>query len=53
MTEKYRINLSNKESFDKLAKQNKSVAYFSDENNTPTYMGETVYPMFNKDLKFD
>ncbi len=51
--EKQVFKATDKESFDKLVKGNKCVAYFPDEKNNPTYMGETVFPMFTKAIKFD
>lgn len=39
------FKVKDKESFDKLAKQNKCVAYFSGERSSPSIMGETVYPV--------
>ncbi len=44
---------SNKKTFHELSKQNKCVAYFSDEIEKPIYMGETVYPAFIKDIELD
>ena len=44
---------TNKKSIDKLAKQNKCVAYFNGEKSSPSMMGQTVYPIFLNDHKLD
>ena len=51
--EKQVFKAINKKSFDRLAKENKCVAYFSDESNTPNFMGETVYPLSINYKKFN
>ena len=53
LCEKQVFKATSKKSFDNFAKQNKCVAYFSEDKNTPGYMGETIHPVFNKDLKLD
>ena len=40
----------NKETLKQLSKEEKCVAYFSGEKNTPFIMGETIYPISNDDI---
>ena len=44
---------TNKKSIDKLANQNKCVAYFDGEESSPSIMGQIVYPIFSNDQKFN
>ena len=50
--EKQVYKAENIRSFLKLSKQNKCVA-FRESDNVPGIMGETIYPMFNKEIKLD
>ena len=51
--EKQVYKANNKKSFNNFLKEDKCIAYFSNQNDVPVFMGEPIHPILNEDIKLD